>query len=229
MMSCFFVAKSICAQIEKAICRFWWGSKDRQCKIHWKTRADLFKAKFEVGLGFRDMHLFNLALLAKQVWRLHSSPNSLLSQCLKARYYPNADILHAHIGVNPSFSWRSIQQASWVIQKGTCWKIGNGHHINIWEDNWLSRQNGFKILTPRDTHHNLTKVSDLITTQPIICWNHNIIDQVFLPFEREHIKQIPLIQEPMDDQLMWPYGKDGTYTVKTGPSCISSLIFRCRL
>ncbi|GAU49376.1 hypothetical protein TSUD_177250 [Trifolium subterraneum] len=77
-------------------------------------------------------------------------------------------------------------------------------------------QNGFKILTPRDMQHNLSKVSDMITTQPFIRWNNNIIDKVFLPFEREIIKKIPLIQEPLEDQLMWPYSKDGTYTVKTG-------------
>jgi hypothetical protein len=34
MMSCFLTPKGICSQIEKAICKFWWGSKDSNHKIH---------------------------------------------------------------------------------------------------------------------------------------------------------------------------------------------------
>jgi hypothetical protein len=66
MMSCFLIPKSICSQIEKAICKFWWGSKEGVHKNHWKAKADLFKPKFSGGHGFRDMLIFNLAMLAKQ-------------------------------------------------------------------------------------------------------------------------------------------------------------------
>jgi hypothetical protein len=126
VMSNFMIPKSMCDQIEKAICRFWWGSKEGQQKIHWKARKELFKPKFQGGLGFRDMHLFNKAMLAKQVWRLQTDPNSLVGQCFKARYYPNTDILHSSQGRNASYAWQSIYQAIDLIHKGSCWKIGNG-------------------------------------------------------------------------------------------------------
>ena len=46
-------------------------------------------------MGFRDLHAFNLAMLAKQVWRLIINPNSLCAKILNAKYYPNSGILMA--------------------------------------------------------------------------------------------------------------------------------------
>jgi hypothetical protein len=165
MMSCFLIPKSICSQIEKAICKFWWGSKEGVHKNHWKAKADLFKPKFSGGLGFRDMHIYNLAMLAKQGWRLHVYPNSLLNQCLKAKYYPHSDVLQAQAGNLLSFTWRSIQHALWILNKGSCLKIGTGSDVNIWTVNWLPQQNGYKILTPKE-NHSPTLVSDLIKNHP---------------------------------------------------------------
>jgi hypothetical protein len=191
LMSCFMFPKSLCDKIEKAICSFWWGSSTGQHKIHWRARKDLFKPKFEGGLGFRDMHLFNKAMLAKQVWRLKTNPTSLLGQCLKAKYFPNSDIFKAQQGGQSSYAWQSIYQAIDTIRRGSCWKIGNGQSINIWEDNWLAWQNGFKTLTPNNGNNNITKVCDIMIDQPYRGWNLRLIDSVFLPFEGDIIKQTP--------------------------------------
>jgi hypothetical protein len=72
------------------------------------------------------------------------------------------------------------------------------------------------IITPQGGHSNITTVKDLMTLQPNKGWNHDLIDQIFLPFEGSLIKQIPIILEPIEDQLMWPHSKDGLYTVKYG-------------
>jgi len=86
-------------------------------------------------MGFKILRDFNIDMLAKQVWRFHTNPGSLIARCYKAKYYPNTDIFQASIGNNPSYAWRSIQNSVWVIQKGSCWRIGNGNKIRIWEDN----------------------------------------------------------------------------------------------
>lgn len=135
IMSCFLLPKGLCDKIEKAVCAFWWGSTDNKRKIHWTKKENLFKSKLEGGMGFKILRDFNLAMLAKQDWRFHTEPNSLISRCYKAKYYPHCNVLQATIGNNPSYAWRSIFNALWIIKKGSCWRIGNGQEVNIWEDN----------------------------------------------------------------------------------------------
>lgn len=49
----------------------------------------------ERGLGFRDIEVFNMALLAKKGWRLIQNPHSVLAQALKAKYHPGFSFLEA--------------------------------------------------------------------------------------------------------------------------------------
>ncbi|MCI64501.1 RNA-directed DNA polymerase (Reverse transcriptase), partial [Trifolium medium] len=42
------------------------------------------------GLGFRNLHLFNMAMVAKQGWKLMTQPETLVARIYKARYYPNS-------------------------------------------------------------------------------------------------------------------------------------------
>jgi hypothetical protein len=40
------------------------------------------------GLDFRDLVIFNQALLAKQGWLIIQNPNSFVSRLLSAKYHP---------------------------------------------------------------------------------------------------------------------------------------------
>lgn len=88
-MGCFDLTKTLCDQISSMICKFWWSQQDNEHKMHWLSWEKLTKTKSEGGLGFRDIHGFNMAMLAKQGWRLLMNPESLCAQILRAKYYPD--------------------------------------------------------------------------------------------------------------------------------------------
>ena len=94
-------------------------------------------SKANGGLGFRNLKAFNLAMLAKQAWRILTNLNSLVARVLKGRYFPMGDILNAKLGFSPSYSWRSIHNSLEIIRRGTRWRVGNRKQIHIWEDRWL--------------------------------------------------------------------------------------------
>jgi hypothetical protein len=104
-MSCFDLTKTLCDDISMMICRFWWAQQDKENKVHWLSWETLSKSKSEGGLGFRDLYGFNLAMLARQGWRMLTNPESLCARVLKARYFHNTSILEAIPTGGISYSW----------------------------------------------------------------------------------------------------------------------------
>ena len=103
-MSCFLIPKGLCEEIEGMIRKFWWGQRQDESKIAWVSWEKMCRAKSNGGMGFRNLQAFNLAMLAKQGWRLLSNPDSLYAKVFKARYYLNGDVLNLKLGCSPSYT-----------------------------------------------------------------------------------------------------------------------------
>lgn len=89
------------------------------------------------GLGFRDLEAFNLALLAKQVWRLLVGDDSLFYKVFKAKYFPNSSFLKAKHKTKASWTWQSIWASRVMVEKGWRWVVATGSQVDIWKDPWL--------------------------------------------------------------------------------------------
>ena len=137
-ISLFKLPKGLCNDINSIIARYWWGQTGNENKIHWINWRRLCETKKKGGMGFRDINTFNLAMLAKQAWRLVHRQNSLFFRVYKTRYFPEISFLEAKLGSNPSYVWRSLLQARDVLLEGSTWKVGSGSSVDIATHKWLS-------------------------------------------------------------------------------------------
>ena len=93
--------------------------------------------KRQGGLGFKDLEIFNQALLSKQVCRIMQHPHCLMARILKARYFPEEDVLNAKLKKKASYAWKSILHGRDLINKGMRYIIGHGTLVNMWTDPWI--------------------------------------------------------------------------------------------
>lgn len=140
VMNCFQIPVNVCDKMRRPISNFWWGMEEGRKKLHWKSWDWLSSPKYLGGMGFRDMHLFNQAMLAKQCWRLLLEPLSLCHRVLKGRYFPDGDFWSSKCPRAASFTWRSIMHGKELLQKGLIWRVGDGKQISIIRDNWVPEQ-----------------------------------------------------------------------------------------
>ncbi|CAN1247314.1 Uncharacterized mitochondrial protein AtMg00310 [Linum grandiflorum] len=130
-MQVFRIPDEIINDIHSLMASFWWGQKGDEQRIHWTRREKIACAKVEGGMGFCDLTCFNIALLAKQLWKLYQRPESLIAWMLKAKYHKHSTVLEAEIGYRPSFIWRSLLGVHDLLWKGLRWRVGDGCSVKI--------------------------------------------------------------------------------------------------
>ncbi|KAA3468919.1 Zinc finger CCCH domain-containing protein 7 [Gossypium australe] len=171
-------------------------------------------------MGFKDLVLFNKALLAKQIWRILTQPKCLLAKVLKARYYPHSDILTANVGSYPSFTWRSICSARELVENGLLWWVGSGPDINIWNDPWLPGKENNRV-SIQQIFPNWTTVNQLIICGTFT-WNEELLYNIFDADTVKRILSIPIAGGRSEDLRVWKYEGSGEYTVKSGYRVLST-------
>jgi hypothetical protein len=121
----------------------------------------MIKPKKEGGLGFRDIHGFNMAMLCKQAWRLLHNPESLCARVLRAKYFHGRSCLEATPRHGMSYTWRSILKGFDLLKQGLIRRVGDGEGLNIWSDPWVPRSMSRRPITSRGANL-LTMVNELI-------------------------------------------------------------------
>jgi hypothetical protein len=212
-MSCFKLPRGLCEHLNKLIRQFWWGSKEGKRKPAWVSWKSMTQPKYMGGLGFRDFELFNLALLARQAWRILQQPESLCARLLKAIYFPQGTILNAELGSRPSQVWRAILEGRDVMSQGIIKRIGDGASTRIWTENWIPRcasMRPFACLSADPP----SMVSEIID-HTNATWNRQVLEQVFIAADTQAILSIPVCTVQMEDYWAWNYEKNGNFSVRS--------------
>lgn len=133
-MSVFKLSTFLYTEFESLMAKFWWGHNCDKDKTHWISWDKLCKLKNKGGLYFKNLHDFNLSILAKQGWRILQNEISLLSRIFKAKYFPNVSFFDAPLDHYPLYVWRGIWKATCWLQKGCLYRIGDRSRVKIWKD-----------------------------------------------------------------------------------------------
>ncbi|EAZ04413.1 hypothetical protein OsI_26557 [Oryza sativa Indica Group] len=211
-MSCFDLTKTLCDEISSLISRFFWAQHDRENKMHWIAWDKLCSRTEKGGLGYRDLHLFNLAMLARQAWRLLSNLDSLCARVLKAKYFPDGKLMEVRESPGISYSWRSIVRGVQVLKVGLIWRVGDSTDIDMWNDPWIPLGTTRRPTTPRRGIV-LNKVADLIN--PITGeWDRELIQDIFWEEDVKNILAIP-VHNGYSDVAAWHFDPRGIFLVKS--------------
>ncbi|XP_043814104.1 uncharacterized protein LOC122724008 [Manihot esculenta] len=210
IMSLFLLPIDVCKELEMVMNSFFWNN-GKSSSIHWLRWKRMVVPQANGGLGYRDLRLFNLALLAKQGWRILRHPDSLMAKILKQRYFPDTDFFSAEVGGNPSQIWRSICASRSILMAGCRRRIGDGLSTRVREDPWLLDDNPYIQSVFLDDEIQL--VADLIQGGR---WNSQFILSNFQARDVELIQQIPLSMRQQSDMWYWNQNRLGVYKVKEG-------------
>ncbi|CAN1250765.1 Putative ribonuclease H protein At1g65750 [Linum perenne] len=212
IMSCFLLPKDMTNKMNSRLNAFFWGGTMDRKTIHWAKGTILTKPKAEGGLGFKDFHTFNLALLAKQGWRMINNPNLLWVRLLKGIYFRNGDFLNAKKGKKASWIWASLCDAREVLIKGARMNVVNGAKTRIFQDAWVPTITNFRI---QEENREETTVDHWINNETRE-WKKEEMDRICTPEEVNEIIKIPIGPSNGEDHWVWHYDKKGNYSVKSG-------------
>lgn len=163
-MSCFKLTKKVCKNLTSCMARYWWGSSLDKRTLHWISWEKLATPTVKGGMGFRDLQLFNLAMLGKHGWRFLTHPNSLCARVLKGKYFPNTNFQQATAPAGASATWKAIIAGRDAMDVGLIKRVGDGSTISIWTDRWIPNTMTLKP-SGRQGSAILNTVSDLIDEQ----------------------------------------------------------------
>jgi hypothetical protein len=212
-MTVFLLTKKFCKSYASAMARYWWSSSLDRKSMHWISWSNLSTPKIKGGMGFRDLHLFNIALLGKHGWRFLLNPTSLCARVLKGRYFHDCDFLQANIPRSASATWRAIVAGRQALQAGLIKRVGSGSSISIWTDQWIPESHSMvPMFKPVETE--LEKVSELIDSDTWT-WRRDLVRSVFAVPDADAILNIPLRNGGGEDFYAWNFESSGVYSVKS--------------
>ncbi|XP_074266479.1 uncharacterized protein LOC141589752 [Silene latifolia] len=229
VLSVFKIPVSVANKINSLLSHFWWAGTRLRSTIHWCSKNFISLPKSEGGLGIRNIQCMNQALLGKLAWKVLSMKDSLVSRVFYDKLICNNDlVMPGSLKSCPYQTWgcKSLSFGMELLLAHLGWKPGVNSMLRIWKCGWVGGEVppqktrlGFP---PPDSMSNFT-VKDLLT--PSLCWNHELIFDLFEPEWARRICAMPICKTAVDDCFFWKLTSSGIYSVKSGYAvCLASYL-----
>ena len=166
-------------------------------------------------MGFRDFRDFNLALLAKQVWRLLTHPHSLIARVLKGRYYRFSNPLLTGKANSPSFGWSSLMASKSILVDRIRRTVGTGAETKVWEDVWIPGSPA-RAAKPKLPNFDVDLRVHHLIDHDRKEWKVDLISEVIDAEDVPRIISLRISKTNRSDGYSWNHTSSGCYTVKSG-------------
>ena len=190
--------------------------------VKWSNLA--FPKEFG-GLGLTETRTLNAALLAKWIFKIESSDESLCVELLRRKYFNLGGVFQCSPNRVSQF-WSGILNTRKWLNLGSEWLVGEGTHIFFWLDVWQGDcplkvifAELFRICNQREM---------LIAALKHLGIDGLTIRRSFGPTELDRWYQVKLIIENLTlssspDTLRWCLNSNKKYTTK---SLYRTILFR---
>ncbi|KAL0013274.1 hypothetical protein SO802_000343 [Lithocarpus litseifolius] len=201
-----------CDKLDSLSRRFWWKPKEKEGRyIAWKRWNKLCQPRCVGGLGFKNTREVIEALLAKFAWMVASGKQSLCMEVLRSKYKVKEDWLRSEPSKFASPTWRAIERAKKLIEKGACFLLGDGKSINIWADPWVPWTEDFMPKPRIDDYLQLPNKAHHVIDHNFKAWDEDMVKEVFSAKDAQAILSIPIPHHPKQDRLIWLPDSQGTF------------------
>jgi hypothetical protein len=222
-MSSFLLPRSISTSLDRIFRNFWWGfpvNKSRNLSL--KSWSSICTPKDEGGLGFKKMHDFNLALIAKLGWKLLSNTDCLWVKQLQRKYIKYGDFLFSSAPTTASWLWKWIQKIKPIISAGACLQVSQLSSSPIWTSNWVPTIPSFKPKPKFPLNRNFPslQIKDLINTDNLN-WKASSIHALFDSNSANEILKLCISTDP-STQYIWTPSTSGRFSTSSVYSLISA-------
>ncbi|XP_074313641.1 uncharacterized protein LOC141648829 [Silene latifolia] len=137
-----------------------------------------------------------------------------MARVLGGKYFHGGSLMHSELGLNPSYTWRSIWEAKQVLESGMRRRVGDGLSTRIWKDPWIPSTQTKRVISPRGNNDEEMLVVELLNADGR-SWNSQKVRSLFLPFEQERVMNIKWSSVNSCDIWCWDAEKHGIYSVPT--------------
>ena len=167
------------------------------------------------GLGLRKTSAVNTAFVAKLSWKFLTQEKNYWVQQMRAKYCPPGEFFQYKKKQTDSWAWKCMLRARDFVKRGVRWKVGNGHTISFWFDNWCHELPLVEMIDPDRAVNNMShvKVKEFITQDKV--WDIAKLSQVLPQHLVKLVLAVPIPVTDMEDSFCWGFTGSGDFTIKS--------------